>query len=57
MNRKPYSLLPLVAALALAACIVPPSMFERASWGPPPEYWQGQGRYRQAEAPAEQEGA
>lgn len=32
----------------LAGCIVPPSMFERASWGPPPEYWQEQGRYRQS---------
>jgi hypothetical protein len=25
-------------------------MFERASWGPPPEYWQEQGRYRQGTA-------
>lgn len=53
MNRKLFPLLTLTAALALAACIVPPSMFERASWGPPPEYWQGQGRYRQSEVPEE----
>ena len=38
------------ASLALAAssaCLVPP-VYERASFGPPPEYWQDQGRYRQA---------
>jgi len=43
------------AALALlssclSGCYLPPSMFERASWGPPPEYWQEQGRYRQGTA-------
>jgi hypothetical protein len=36
------------ALLALAACIVPPSLYERASFGPPPDYWQEEGRYRQA---------
>lgn len=35
--------------LALAACVVPP-MYERASFGPPPEYWQENGRYRPAGA-------
>jgi hypothetical protein len=31
----------------LSACIVPPSMFERASWGPPPGgSWEQDGRYR-----------
>jgi len=40
----------------LSGCYLPPSMFERASWGPPQEYWQEQGRYRQGEAgqPAQQ---
>jgi hypothetical protein len=32
--------------LALAACVVPP-MYERAAFGPPPEYWQENGRFRQ----------
>jgi hypothetical protein len=52
----------LVAGVVLAgtaACIVPPSMFEQASWSPSGEYWQNQGRYRQvppetAVQPAEQ---
>lgn len=52
MNTKSILPLSLLAGLLLAACIVPPSMFERASWGPPPEYWQGQGRYRPADGPA-----
>jgi hypothetical protein len=42
-----------LALTALAACIVPPSMFERASWGSP--YWQEDGRYRTA-APGETSG-
>jgi hypothetical protein len=48
MNVK--TLLPGSAAglLVVAACIVPPA-YERASWGPPPDYWQSQGRYRPAE--------
>jgi hypothetical protein len=39
----------LLAPLACAAaCLMPPSMYERASWGPPPPpSWQEQGRYRQ----------
>ncbi len=46
------ALLSLTTCLStwLAGCIVPPSLFERASWGPPPEYWQEQGRYRQSGA-------
>src|SRR5262245_34617667 len=33
----------------LPACIVPPSMYERASWGPPPGgSWAQDGRYRPA---------
>lgn len=54
MKTLPIALIGL-AMTALAACIVPPSMFERASWGPPPEYWQEDGRYRAA-APAESVG-
>lgn len=46
-----HFLLPAGLALAaLAACIVPPSLFERASWGPPPD-WQENGRYRAENAP------
>lgn len=41
--------------LGLAACIMPPSMYERATWGPPSESWQEQGRYRQAERAPEPE--
>jgi hypothetical protein len=39
----------LLAPLAwLPACLMPPSMYERATWGPPPPpSWQEQGRYRQ----------
>jgi hypothetical protein len=37
-------------AAGLCGCLVPPSMYERASWGPPPDYWQEQGRYRQSNA-------
>ena len=46
---KTRSIQPFVvmAAIGLGACVVPSSMFERASWGPPPDYWQDQGRYRQ----------
>jgi len=50
---KPAILLPALLFL-LSACIVPPSMFERASWGQPPESWQEQGRYRQATPPGPQ---
>lgn len=42
--------LPACLSMFLSACIVPSSMFERASWGPPPEYWQEQGRFRQSAA-------
>lgn len=52
MKTKQILLCALAAALPLTACIVPPSMYERASWGPPPDYWQEQGRYRQAGEPA-----
>jgi len=34
-----------LALAALAACIVPPSLFERSSYGAP-GYWQENGRYR-----------
>jgi len=43
--------LALVLSLCLAACIVPASAFERASWGPPPDQWQAQGRFRPQDAP------
>ncbi|MEQ1893555.1 MAG: hypothetical protein ABL998_13510 [Planctomycetota bacterium] len=39
-----------LALVALAACIVPPSVFERASWNQPPD-WQENGRYRPEDAP------
>lgn len=51
MKTIPVALSAGLALTVLAACIVPPSMFERASWGPPPEYWQENGRYR-AEEPS-----
>lgn len=41
-----------VALVCLSACIMPPSMYERAAWGPPREDWQDQGRYRPAVGPA-----
>lgn len=50
--RIPPHLWAASAALLLAACIVPPSVYERASWGPPQETWQDQGRYRQTAQPA-----
>ena len=42
--------LPFVLSLSLlSACIVPPSLYERASWGPPPGgSWEQDGRYRPA---------
>jgi len=52
MKILPVALCASAALTVLAACIVPPSMFERASWGPPPEYWQENGRYRAEETPA-----
>lgn len=52
MKTFPVALSAGLALTVLAACIVPPSMFERASWGPPPEYWQENGRYRAEESPA-----
>lgn len=48
MKRKYIVLLSGSTFLALGACVVPPSLLERASWGPPQERWQDQGRYRQA---------
>jgi hypothetical protein len=39
------------AALCLAGCIVPPSLYERAIWAPEPETWQERGRYRPGEVP------
>lgn len=49
--RIPSNLCAASAALLLAACIVPPSVYERASWGrPQAESWQDQGRYRQSES-------
>lgn len=45
------SLAPVLLSTAcglLAACLVPPSMMQRASWSAPPEQWQAQGRYKQA---------
>ena len=40
----------LASALLVAACIVPPSVYERASLSPPPQQqgWADLGRYRQA---------
>lgn len=49
MRRGPILCCASAALVSLTACLMPPSMYERASWGPPPEYWQEQGRYRQAE--------
>ena len=46
MKILPVAVPAALALVALAACIVPPSMFERASWGPPRDYWQENGRYR-----------
>ena len=46
-----------LAFVVLAACIVPPSVFERATWGPPPEYWQENGRYRAEDPEAAATGA
>ena len=37
-----------VALSLLSGCIVPPSAYERASWGAPPGYWEKDGRYRPA---------
>jgi hypothetical protein len=34
------------ASVCISGCYLPPSMYERASSGPPPEYWQDQARYR-----------
>jgi hypothetical protein len=50
----------LVALLTLtsSACLVPPSLYERASWGPPTDHWQQAGRFRQADrvgVPADEE--
>jgi len=46
MKTLPLVLSAGLALTCLAACIMPPSMLERSSWGPPPEYWQENGRYR-----------
>jgi len=55
MKTRPIQPFVVMAAIGLGACVVPSSMFERASWGPPPDYWQDQGRYRQgAQQPAAQ---
>jgi hypothetical protein len=45
------------ATLALAACVLPPSLFERSSLAPRPEDWQEYGRFRQSEDEAEVEAA
>jgi hypothetical protein len=36
-----------IVLTTLTACIMPPSLFEQASWAPPSDYWASQGRFRQ----------
>jgi hypothetical protein len=55
---KPRCCILVASAAALASCLVPASVFERASFPtvPPlerPDYWQSQGRYRQEPAAEE----
>ncbi len=47
MKTTPIPLSLGLALLGLVACVMPPSVFERASWGQTQQHWQDQGRYRQ----------
>ncbi len=63
MKTKPTVSALVALSSALVACVIPASVFERSSHPgtipsqTPPDYWQGQGRYRQEPSPSSTDAA